>query len=164
METPDGEIQRIANEIQRCTIEQQELTLQEQSVAEKSAQEHLLEMQVRRTENAKLCARFAVWAANHDIPTNSPSPFARGWLLGHGDGPPSYSGSHQGESWSGNSSYALLVRSPNSVRELVFNDAKRGGRKYHLFSRTAVLERYKLASVVQSIGEFSGKYGIPWSD
>lgn len=44
--------------------------------------EHARERNEREDEVMELCSRFVVWAAEHDIPYNSPSMLARGWLLG----------------------------------------------------------------------------------
>lgn len=117
-----------------------------------------------KTEIPRLCACFAVWASSHDIPYNSPSPLAPGWLLGRGEGPPSYGVSHQGIQVSGSSSYSLLVRSTGIVKELVTHNVYRRRFKHHFFARSAKLKRYSVASVENSIAEFSAKYNTPWID
>lgn len=126
---------------------------------------HEEKMELRIAENHKLCGQFATWATEHDIPYNSPSPFARGWLLGKGDGPPSWSFSGYGVQDSGNSTYSLLIHSSKPMRELVVRSVRRprrGGKYHQRFSKPADIQRYSTESIETSIAEFSFKHHIPW--
>lgn len=117
-----------------------------------------------RIEVINLCGRFATWATRHNIRYNSPSVLAPGWLLGEGDGPPSFSYSHQGVQAGGSSTYSLLVRSSGSINELVVNNVHKHRRRYHLFQSpySVKFDRYDLSSIENSIARFSAKSRIPW--
>lgn len=113
----------------------------------------------------ELCGRFAVWAAKHDIPYNSVSPFAPGWMLGRGEGPPTYSVSHQGIHDTGGSNYSLLVNRRGNIRELRTSNVYNffgPFSKHQWFSRRAQLLRYPMPTIIDSIAKFSAQHRVPW--
>ena len=137
--------------------------------AQIASQGRLDEANERHLQNTvavtELCGRFAVWGTENNIPYNSPSPLAMGWLLGHRVGQPTYSGSMCGESFSGGSDTSLLVSRSGNIRELVIRNAWRGGKrrpKWHLFSREAQIGDFTMSSVQESIAAFSVKHGVEW--
>lgn len=162
MEESSDHIRRIAAELHQSALDKQAVEAQAAQRAVDQHRANLAEKEHRKIEVSRLCGQFAVWAAENDVPYNSPTPFAPGWLLGIGEGPPSYSISHQGTQTSGNSRYSLLVKSSGSIRELIVYDVGKHRRMYHLFSRSPQLERYSLSSIEESIARFSVAHGIDW--
>lgn len=108
-----------------------------------------------------LCGRFAIWADNNGIPYNSPSRFARGWLL---DTTPRHAGSYNmlGDTYDYSNSVALLVTPRQKVRELVISEYTRQG-KHRYFSQPAHLEEFSLDSVCESIAQFAFRYRKEWN-
>lgn len=130
--------------------------------------QHVQEVEIAKRLHVipELCGKFAVWAASRGIPYNSPSILAPGWLLGQGEGPPTWSYSHQGIQDSGSSTYQILVRRGGHIGEFVTSNARKRGRKYHLLPKLKPVkfERYPVETVIQSIAEFSAEYNQPWNE
>ena len=126
---------------------------------------------IRESENERrnslnvtvLCGRFAIWAEVNSIPFNSPSPFARGWIVGERESEPSSSGSHQGESWESKSIASLLVKPSGRLGELIIKNVHKT-RPNNLFSKKAEPEKYDLGSVISSIAKFSFENKIDWQE
>lgn len=134
----------------------------------------------KAAEVLEVCGRFAVWGAEHDIPYNSPSIFARGWMLGSRSGEPKaiYPGSF-GSGVTDFSKYSILVKIDQSVRELLLYNAA-AKQRYDYFPMSLLrltndelfaiphgaqaegLGDYDMESIEQSIAEFSANSGVEW--
>ncbi len=165
MDTSGDEIRRLAESMQITERESAAQRAWTQGDVEHRIQEQWLEEERRRLI-IPLCGKFVVWANNHDIPYDSPSYLAQGWLLGRREGPPSCSISHQGIQSSGSSEYSLLVKRSGNIRELVVDNVTKRGRRYHLFHKPGAPQyrRYTVASVQKSIAKFSVLHGVEWEE
>lgn len=154
-----------------------------------AAQERMMQARAefarRKDEKAaevlEVCGRFAVWGAEHDIPYNSRSIFARGWMLGSRSGKPEaiYPGHGSIGGGADFSKYSILVKTDQSVRELLLYNAA-AKQRYDYFPMSLLrftndellavphtaqaegLGDYDMESIEQSIAEFSANSGVEW--
>lgn len=151
---------------------QQQLVNQRQA-AEEVERQHLAQQESQREglEVVRLCGEFTTWASENGLPYDSPSPFARGWLLGVRAGEPSGGFSMHGDSVSWNTDNCLLLqRRKGIVGELAVNiskdlsfpfDAVQYDQRRRL-AKKANPEDYTVESVVDSIARMAKRHSVDW--
>jgi hypothetical protein len=138
---------------QQAEIDKQAETLRLQQEKAESAIKH--EQEIRG-----ICGEFAVWATLNNIKYNSPSPLARGWRIGRGDGSPAKISGFQENYFESESGVSLIVKRNLSIRELVVNCVyNHKGRNYHFLSRRPNFGSFFMDSILEDIAAIAYRNG-----